>query len=157
MGEYQLVKIRGKEITDLYQVRLAIWRASKIFKKKTGNYPTHIGFPGNGGSEKFGFAVEFVRRYGAKLITGLYIPYSEVWLGVCSQEFYIQDKAMEWTRKPSQTYEEVRHIHRGRKRSKATKVDIPIGHPLNKTIVINTGKQEKFSPLDKGIIISVGQ
>ncbi len=129
IGEYQVVKVRGKEITDLYQVRLAIWKACKEFKRKTGNYPTHIGFP-DSGNERLAFITEFVQRYGARLITGLYIPYSEVWLGICSQEFQIQGKPMEWTRKPNHTYEKVRHVSRGRKRVKTIRVNVPEDHPL---------------------------
>lgn len=130
IGEYQVVKLpKCTEITDLFQLRLAIWKASREFKKLTGNHPTHIGFPSDSGSDKFGFIVEFVQRYQARLLSSFHIPYSEIWIGT-----YLygnsMTKAMEWTKKPSHIYEEVRHVGRGRKRSKAIKVTIPVNHPL---------------------------
>jgi hypothetical protein len=128
IGEYKVIKIRGKQITDLYEVRLAIWKACKEFRQKTGTFPTHIGFP-SGSEERLATVTEFVQRYQAKLITELYIPYSEIWIGTAKADALV-GKPLEWTRKPSETYEEIRHIHRGRKRVKTLRPAIPEGHPL---------------------------
>lgn len=139
IGEYKVGKLpRNVQITDLYQVRLAIWTACKEFKKKTGSFPTHIGFPNSGGNERLAMITEFVQRYQAKLITELYIPYSEIWIGTVKNEVLI-GKPMEWTRKPSNFYEEIRHVHRARKRYKAVRMVASDNHPLNKVSMEGKG------------------
>lgn len=130
IGEYQALRLpRDTQITDLYQVRLAIWKVSKKFKKLTGKYPTHIGFP-TGRDVELGYIREFIQRYRGKLMQGIDIAYAEILIGICSQDFMVADKPMKWTRKPSLFYEEVRHVNNPRKRSMPKRVSIPDNHPL---------------------------
>jgi len=128
MSEFSVVKIRREQITDLYEARMAIYRAAKAIKDKTGAYPTIVALPSNG-EERLGYLREFVVRHGAKLLTEFYVPYGEIWVGFqrgSSRPVNFPD----WARKPSMRPEEIRHIH----------------HPRARSVVIRKGRMSEVNP-----------
>jgi len=108
VDEYYVARIRN--ISEVYEARLAIWETCKRFKKKTNRYPTHIFIP-HTMSWRFNYLLDFLGRAGVRLASGD-VPFDEFWLGYCSYEEPVTQLA-KWQRKPPQKAELLRAIGSG--------------------------------------------
>lgn len=108
IGEFKVYKIQRREITDLYEARLAIYEAAKDMYKRHNQWPTCIFFPSSG-KERFGVLRNLMVRHGAKEVDGYDVPYGEIWIGF-QDERYLRTNMPDWVRKPHIFAEEIRYI-----------------------------------------------
>ena len=125
VGECQIARVVS--LTDIYEARLAIWKAAKAMKKQVGRYPTHIWFPSTG-ADRLGYLKGFIENNGASVVSGdgsFVVPHDQIWIGY-SRSDQPQIELKNWLRRPSLKPEEVRYADSPRKRHSVERKNITV-------------------------------